>query len=104
MSAQTSSRTCCASRGFCLQGKAKTLAGNQNPDRDAQFGYINEQVRTHQQAGELVMSVGTKKKERADSASDYFELERINEGAMTSSERYWGIELVRFDNYFCSNL
>lgn len=52
-------------QGFSLQGNVKTLEGNQNPDRDAQFGYINEQVRAHQQAGEPVVSVDTKKKERA---------------------------------------
>ena len=30
--------------GFSLQGTAKTLEGEQHPDRDAQFRYINEQV------------------------------------------------------------
>lgn len=50
-------------QGFSLQGNAKTLEGKQNPDRDAQFGYINEQVRVHQAAGDPVVSVDTKKKE-----------------------------------------
>lgn len=49
--------------GFSLQSNAKTLEGKQNPDRDAQFRYLNEQVRTHQEAGEPVVSVDTKKKE-----------------------------------------
>ena len=49
--------------GFSLQGNAKTLEGKQSPDRDAQFGYINAQVKDHQQAGEPVVSVDTKKKE-----------------------------------------
>ncbi|WP_370156138.1 ISAzo13 family transposase [Streptacidiphilus sp. EB129] len=49
--------------GFSLQGNAKTLEGKQNPDRDAQFRYINEQVKTHQSVGDPVISVDTKKKE-----------------------------------------
>jgi hypothetical protein len=49
--------------GYSLQANAKTIEGKQNPDRDAQFGYINEQVRTHQHAGAPVISVDTKKKE-----------------------------------------
>lgn len=49
--------------GFSLQGNAKTLEGKQSPDRDAQFVYINEQVKDHQEAGEPVVSVDTKKKE-----------------------------------------
>ena len=34
--------------GFSLQANAKTLEGAQHPDRDAQFRYINEQVKDHQ--------------------------------------------------------
>jgi transposase len=49
--------------GFSLQGNAKTIEGNQVPDRDAQFRYLNEQVRAHRDAGEPVVSVDTKKKE-----------------------------------------
>jgi hypothetical protein len=49
--------------GFSLQGNAKTVEGKQNPDRDAQFRYINEQVKTYHAAGEPVVSVDTKKKE-----------------------------------------
>ncbi|MCT9084817.1 ISAzo13 family transposase [Streptomyces fulvoviolaceus] len=49
--------------GFSLQGNAKTLEGNQHPDRDAQFHYINSQVKEHQAAGEPVISADTKKKE-----------------------------------------
>jgi hypothetical protein len=48
--------------GFSLQGNAKTLEGDQHPDRDAQFRYINEQVKDHQAAGEPVISVDTKKR------------------------------------------
>jgi hypothetical protein len=48
---------------FSLQANAKTLEGAQHPDRDAQFRYLNEQVKEHQAAGEPVISVDTKKKE-----------------------------------------
>jgi Rhodopirellula transposase DDE domain len=50
-------------QGFSLQANAKTLEGKQNPDRDAQFRYINDRVETHQAAGQPVISVDTKKKE-----------------------------------------
>jgi len=49
--------------GFSLQGTAKTLEGEQHPDRDAQFRYINDQAKDHQDAGEPVVSVDAKKKE-----------------------------------------
>jgi hypothetical protein len=49
--------------GFSLQGNAKTLEGRRHPDRDAQFRYINEQVKTHQDTADPVISVDTKKKE-----------------------------------------
>jgi DDE family transposase len=52
------------SNGFSLQGNAKTLEGEQHPDRGAQFRYINEQVKDHQAAGEPVVSVDTKKREQ----------------------------------------
>ena len=50
--------------GFSLQGTAKTLEGEQHPDRDVQFQYINEQVKDHQDAGQPVISVDAKKKEQ----------------------------------------
>ena len=49
--------------GFSLQGNAKTVEGQQHPDRDAQFRYISEQVRPIRTAGDPVISVDTKKKE-----------------------------------------
>jgi transposase len=49
--------------GFSLQGNAKTIEGKQHPDRDAQFRYINEQVKDHQGTADPVVSVDTKKKE-----------------------------------------
>jgi hypothetical protein len=50
--------------GFSLQANAKTLEGVQHPDRDAQFRYLNEQVKDHQADGEPVVSVDTKKREQ----------------------------------------
>jgi transposase len=50
--------------GFSLQANAKTIEGSQHPDRDAQFGYINEQARAHQASGDPVISVDAKKKEQ----------------------------------------
>jgi hypothetical protein len=50
--------------GFSLQANAKTLEGAQHPDRDAQFRYINEQVKDHQAGGDPVISVDTKKREQ----------------------------------------
>ncbi len=48
---------------YRLQRTRKTLEGAQHPDRDAQFGYLNEQAREHLAAGQPVVSVDTKKKE-----------------------------------------
>jgi hypothetical protein len=50
--------------GFSLQGTTKALEGAQHPDRDAQFRYINEQVKDHGAAGQPVISVDAKKKEQ----------------------------------------
>ncbi len=50
-------------QGFSLQANAKTVEGGQHPDRDAQFGYLNDQAREHLAAGDPVISVDTKKKE-----------------------------------------
>src|SRR5256886_8693618 len=49
--------------GFSLQGNAKTLEGTRHPDRDAQFRYISGQVQAHQDSGDPVISVDTKKRE-----------------------------------------
>ena len=43
--------------GFSLQGNAKTLEGQRHPDRDAQFRYINEQVKAHQDTADPVIGV-----------------------------------------------
>jgi transposase len=50
--------------GYSLQGNRKAREeGSDHPDRDAQFHYINRQVRRFQAAGNPVISVDTKKKE-----------------------------------------
>jgi len=49
--------------GYSLQANAKTEEGGQHADRDAQFGYINDQAAAHMAAGQPVVSVDAKKKE-----------------------------------------
>ena len=49
--------------GYSLQGNAKTVEGTQHADRDAQFHYLNEQVKTFLAAQQPVVSVDTRKKE-----------------------------------------
>jgi len=49
--------------GYSLQANRKTLEGTNHPDRDAQFGYLNAQVKEALAAGEPAISVDTKKKE-----------------------------------------
>lgn len=48
---------------YSLQGTRKTLEGNQHPDRDAQFRYINTLAGKFLASGDPVISVDTKKKE-----------------------------------------
>lgn len=48
---------------YSLQGNRKTEEGGDHPDRDAQFQYINAQVRRALVAHRPVISVDTKKKE-----------------------------------------
>jgi transposase len=49
--------------GYSLQANRKTREGPQHPDRDAQFHYLNEQVRLFQRQHRPAISVDTKKKE-----------------------------------------
>jgi len=49
--------------GYRLQGNRKSVEGGTHPDRNAQFEYLNEQVREHLAAGQPAVSVDTKKKE-----------------------------------------
>jgi transposase len=49
--------------GYSLQGTRKTKEGASHPARNAQFEYINQQVKAFQRRGQPVVSVDTKKKE-----------------------------------------
>jgi hypothetical protein len=49
--------------GYSLQANAKVKEGKQHTDRDAQFAYLNQQVKEHLGEGAPVLSVDTKKKE-----------------------------------------
>jgi hypothetical protein len=48
---------------YSLQANVKTIEGPQHPDRDAQFRYINSQVKAFVRSRDPVVSVDTKKKE-----------------------------------------
>jgi len=48
---------------YRLQVNRKTREGTSHPDRDAQFHYINRQVRAFQRRGQPTVSVDTKKRE-----------------------------------------
>jgi transposase len=50
--------------GYSLKAPSKTLEGNQHPDRDEQFRYIAQKSQAFLDAGEPVISVDTKKKEK----------------------------------------
>lgn len=49
--------------GYSLQANRKTREGPSHPDRDAQFGYLHEQVCRFQEQVQPCISVDTKKKE-----------------------------------------
>jgi len=49
--------------GFSLQANRKTREGSQHPDRNAQFQYIDQQVRRFRRRGQPVISVDAKKRE-----------------------------------------
>ena len=49
--------------GYSLQANVKRLEGDQHPDRDKQFRYINKQVSKFMRSKDPVVSVDTKKKE-----------------------------------------
>ena len=48
---------------YSLQANRKTREGSSHPDRNAQFEYVNRQVRAFQRAGQPVVSVDSKKRE-----------------------------------------
>jgi hypothetical protein len=56
--------------GYSLQANRKTREGSNHPDRNAQFEYINEQVKQFLKAGQPVISVDTKKKENLGNFSN----------------------------------
>jgi hypothetical protein len=49
--------------GYSLQAQRKTREGADHPNRDQQFGHINQRAKEFLQAGDPVISVDTKKKE-----------------------------------------
>ena len=55
---------------YSLQGNKKTREGEGNPDRNAQFLYINKQVKHFLQDGQPVISVDTKKRENVGNFSN----------------------------------
>ena len=54
---------CLEEMGYTLQANVKTREGPQHPNRDAQFRYLNRQVKAFRRTGDPVISVDTKKKE-----------------------------------------
>jgi Rhodopirellula transposase DDE domain len=54
---------CLDDMGYSLQANRKTKEGPQHADRDAQFRYINRQVKALLKTGDPVISVDAKKKE-----------------------------------------
>jgi len=54
---------CLEDMGYTLQANVKTREGPQHPNRDAQFRYLNRQVKAFRRVGDPVISVDTKKKE-----------------------------------------
>ena len=54
---------CLRELGYSLQANVKAIEGTQHPDRDAQFRYLNQQVRRFVRSHDPVVSVDTKKKE-----------------------------------------
>lgn len=54
--------------GYSMQANA-TVEGEQNPDRDTQFGYINDQVTAWLAQGQPAISVDPKKKELIEYAN-----------------------------------
>ena len=71
--------------GYSLRGSSKSLEGKQHPQRDAQFRYINNQVKRSLKAKTPVISVDTKKKE--------------NVGLFRNPGRRWGKESCKVNTY-----
>jgi transposase len=60
---QKSVHTLLQEMGYSMQANRKKMEGKQNPDRDAQFQFINNKVKAFQNQGYPVISVDAKKKE-----------------------------------------
>jgi hypothetical protein len=60
---QTSVHKMLVAKGYSLQSNRKKLEGNQHPDRNAQFNYINNCAKRFQIKNCPVLSIDTKKKE-----------------------------------------
>ena len=56
-------RTLLEKMGYSLQSNGKTKEDSDHPDRDAQFRFINNKVKSFLQENQPVISVDTKKKE-----------------------------------------
>lgn len=54
---------CLEDMGYTLQANVKTREGPQHPNRDAQFQYLNRQVKAFGRTGDPIISVDAKKKE-----------------------------------------
>jgi hypothetical protein len=54
---------CLEEMGYTLQANVKTREGPQHPNRDAQFQYLNRQVKGFGRTGDPIISVDAKKKE-----------------------------------------
>ena len=54
---------CLEEMGYTLQANVKTREGPQHPNRDAQFQYLNRQVKAFRRTSDPMISVDTKKKE-----------------------------------------
>jgi Rhodopirellula transposase DDE domain len=54
---------CLEEMGYTLQTNVKTREGLQHPNRDAQFQYLNRQVKAFGRTGDPIISVDAKKKE-----------------------------------------
>jgi hypothetical protein len=52
---------CLRQMGYSLQANAKAKEGPQHPNRDAQFRYLNQPVKSFRRSGDPVISVDTKK-------------------------------------------
>ena len=65
------------------------LEGAQHPDRDAQFHYINEQVRRHLRRGEPVVSVDAKRKVHIGNYRNAGKEWRRAKAASSSDSGHW---------------